>query len=327
MPWNALGDMVWVRAASTSVWSSSTATAKSSCCRGKRAATICFPVLRGFLGGALFRRGGKGGSAEDRQDRPGLPSWSTDHRAGPRALAWCGKPAKSGSCSDRPRSRCRPDWFGVFPGGWTLPVAGGLLAFLDLRLGLGLTLPWGVWTVARANPAAGLCLAAPLLLAFPYVIGKGSQPALLPLSCSRSVSAGPGLQSRPACRLALGACCRGVSWGRRLLAASGPKPLRSGILVGFAPGDDRMAAASLRRLLGRRGCRPGQGPAVGSSPPFGSNGRPCRIPSWPLGSLPASRFMAVPAFLADETPTAGPGSRQVAENSPGPLDLLEVALN
>ena len=64
-------------------------------------------------------------------------------------------------------------------GGWVLPAAGGVLAFLDLRVGLGLVLPWGVWTIAKVDPAGGICLAVPLLFAFPYVIGKGSKLTLL----------------------------------------------------------------------------------------------------------------------------------------------------
>ena len=40
-------------------------------------------------------------------------------------------------------------------------------------------LPWGVWTIAKVDPAGGICLAVPLLFAFPYVIGKGSKLTLL----------------------------------------------------------------------------------------------------------------------------------------------------
>lgn len=63
--------------------------------------------------------------------------------------------------------------------GWVEPVAGSVLAWLDVRVGLGLMLPWGVWTIARVDPGAGTCLAASLLLAFPHVVGKRSRLTLL----------------------------------------------------------------------------------------------------------------------------------------------------
>jgi len=134
-------------------------------------------------------------------------------------------------------------------GGWTLPVAGGLLAFLDLRLGLGLTLPWGVWTVARANPAAGLCLAAPLLLAFPYVIGKGSQPALLlclaPVLFRLGLGYSPGLLAGwlwgPVAGALVGA---GGSWLHLVLSRSGQASLWA-LLLEMTEWRQQVFAASL----------------------------------------------------------------------------------